>query len=251
MPRPLGAIGKVTYTVENGVHRAIDSRMNQWTLNAFGTWTRRARQRVPLYNRFRATKMGRGGARAGSFASRQGSAAGYFTKPKASYGRKVASGIITVAKRKKRDYSVRMRAATATEGHIETARASEYAEHFGYDAVPYNWCHLIGHGAGGGDHPDNIVCGSTHCNSEQLAIEAVLYQFRNRGVSATVAAELEGGTAHLAKTITYHVEMNHQILWTRRIDAHRTTFPTFQELKAVKTALVEAITEYLQRHNRA
>ncbi|MGQ4646025.1 hypothetical protein [Lyngbya aestuarii] len=34
------------------------------------------------------------------------------------------------------------------------------------------WCHLLGHGDGGKETPDNFVSGSNHCNTEQLAIEA-------------------------------------------------------------------------------
>jgi hypothetical protein len=34
------------------------------------------------------------------------------------------------------------------------------------------WCHLIGHGDGGPEVPENFVSGSNHCNTEQLAIES-------------------------------------------------------------------------------
>ncbi len=33
------------------------------------------------------------------------------------------------------------------------------------------WCHLLGHGDGGTETLDNFVCGTDHCNTEQLAIE--------------------------------------------------------------------------------
>ncbi|MBI5164955.1 MAG: hypothetical protein HY985_13770 [Magnetospirillum sp.] len=36
------------------------------------------------------------------------------------------------------------------------------------------WCHLIGHGDGGTETPENFVAGSKHCNTEQLAIECAL-----------------------------------------------------------------------------
>ena len=40
--------------------------------------------------------------------------------------------------------------------------------------LPMNqeWCHLMGHGDGGGEIPENLVSGSRHCNTEQLAIES-------------------------------------------------------------------------------
>lgn len=248
--RPRGAVGSVTYSTDDGgVRRAVDSRGNQWYLNQHDTWTRRARVSVPLYNRFRPSVAGRGGVRAASFASRVGSAAAYFPAPAlALAGQKIISGAVTHFKRKKRTYAAAMRAATAAEGLITTNSATAYARHFlPHSTVAYNWCHLLGHGAGGSDDPDNIVAGSTHCNSEQLEIESVLYQFRSRGVTAHVAADLENGSLHLARRITYTVKMNGSAIWIRTIDAHRTRFPTYTELQGVRGRLLAAITSHLPR----
>ena len=43
--------------------------------------------------------------------------------------------------------------------------------------VNQEWCHLLGHGDGGGEWVGNFVCGSYHCNTEQLAIESAIRQF--------------------------------------------------------------------------
>lgn len=42
-----------------------------------------------------------------------------------------------------------------------------------FQALPTDqeWCHMQGHGDGGPDIKENIVAGSKHCNTEQLAIE--------------------------------------------------------------------------------
>lgn len=245
--RPPGAVGTVTYTDEDGVRRAVDANMNQWYLNRFGTWTRRPGKAVPLYNRFRPSVLGRGGVRKASFKSRHGSAASY-THVVVRRGAITASeGAITSPTRKKRSYVANMRDATQAEGHITTGNATEYAGHFNAPAVSYNWCHLVGHGGGGTDNPDNLVAASTHCNSEQLAIESVLYRFRNRGVSVRVEAEIEGGTLYLAKRLTFMVKMNGRAIWIRRINGYRTSFPTYTELTSVKESLVTEITKNLPR----
>jgi hypothetical protein len=244
--RPPGAVGTVTYTYEGAVRRAVDANMNQWHLNRFGTWTKRPGKAVPLYNRFRPSVVGRGGVRKASYKSRHGSAA--------SYAHTVRRGPITASEgpvtsptRKKRAYVANMLAATAAEGHITTGSATEYANHFHAPAVAYNWCHLIGHGAGGTDDPDNLVAASTHCNSEQLAIESVLYRFRTRGVSVRIEAEIEAGTLYLAKRLTFMVKMNGRAIWIRSINGYRTSFPTFTELTSVKEKLVAEITKNLPR----
>lgn len=43
-----------------------------------------------------------------------------------------------------------------------------------------DWCHLHGHGDGGGEFRTNFVCGSTNCNTEQLAIERAVRFFSQK-----------------------------------------------------------------------
>lgn len=43
--------------------------------------------------------------------------------------------------------------------------------------VRQEWCHLRGHGDGGTEWVGNFVCGSYHCNTEQLAIESAIRMF--------------------------------------------------------------------------
>lgn len=43
--------------------------------------------------------------------------------------------------------------------------------------VNQEWCHLLGHGDGGDEFIGNFVCGSYHCNTEQLAIETAQRQY--------------------------------------------------------------------------
>lgn len=52
------------------------------------------------------------------------------------------------------------------------------------------WCHLFGHGEGGREVPDNFVCGSKHCNSEQLALELAQRLYRDNGLTVKITAYL-------------------------------------------------------------
>lgn len=52
------------------------------------------------------------------------------------------------------------------------------------------WCHLLGHGDGGSETPDNFVSGSEHCNTEQLAIECGHRDANIRGLKAKITAYL-------------------------------------------------------------
>jgi len=146
--------------------------------------------------------------------------------------------------RGKRTYVANMLAATTLEGQYPTGSATLYAAHFGAPAVAggYNWCHLIGHGAGGSDDASNLVAGSTHCNSEQLQIEKIAYQYRDKGVYLSCEAERHGGSLYLARSITYYVSVNGKKVYTRKIDAFRADKPSFVEVASVAQALTSAIT---------
>lgn len=243
--RPPGARGTVTYTNVNGVRRAMDSAGTQWHLNRWGTWTRKIQAAVPTYNRFTVGAMGRGGVRKASFKATHGSAARYAPSRLRNAVRKTVSGAIATMSRAKRSYRVQMLLATTVEGHIATDSATAYAVHFGAPAIRYEWCHLLGHGGGGSDDPSNIVAASAHCNSEQLAIESVLYRFHSRGVSVRVAADLVQGTQHLARAIHYYVLLNGAQIWHRAIDGYLAAKPTWSEVERVKSSLLEAISTHL------
>jgi hypothetical protein len=104
---------------------------------------------------------------------------------------------------------------------------------------------LLGRGGGGTDDPDNLVSASTHCNSEQLAIERVLYQYRNRGVTVTLDADLYGDSDYLAEHLDYTVFMNGTRIWSRSINGFRADAPSFEELRAVRAALLDKIIRHL------
>jgi hypothetical protein len=50
--------------------------------------------------------------------------------------------------------------------------------------VNQEWCHLMGHGDGGDETSENLVGGSYHCNTEQLAIESAQRHFTHKSGSA-------------------------------------------------------------------
>lgn len=248
--RPLGARGTVRYYTIGGTRRATDGTRH-WYENPHGTWTRIKATKVPNYNRFEVGTTGRGGARQRSFALREGSAASYSdVKRRVRQGGivKVRSHHVTAPTKKKRAYVQNMLTATTAEGQCPTASATTYALFFGAPNITggYNWCHLIGHGAGGSDDATNILAASTHCNSEQLEIEKIAYQYKRRGVSLSCQAQRHRNSQYLASSITYFVRVNGQLVYTRRMNGFRATKPTFGELTKVKNDLTEAITRALR-----
>jgi hypothetical protein len=140
-----------------------------------------------------------------------------------------------------------MLAATTAEAQCPTNSATTYAAFFGAPVIAggYNWCHLMGHGGGGSDQASNIVAGSTHCNSEQLQIERIVYQYRNKGVSLSCSVVRHANALYLARSITYNVRVNGRTVWTRLMDAFRATKPTYVEVAAVEAGLTGAITRAL------
>jgi hypothetical protein len=67
------------------------------------------------------------------------------------------------------------------------------------------WCHLRGHGDGGPEVQGNLVAGSNHCNTEQLAIE-IGQRRRTTKIGLNVTAYVEGnsgGKQHVAKFMRY------------------------------------------------
>lgn|GEM_PF-6872186 len=246
--KPKNARGTVSYYSKGATNYATDGS-SHWYFNRFGTWTRLKKGKVPTYNRFKGQTMGRGGERKASFKSRMGSGATYSDK---LHRRRIlktsALAQITSMKRGKRTYTKKMRDATALEGRITTSSATQYAAHFGAPVIPggYNWCHLHGHGGGGSDNASNIVAASTHCNSEQLEIEKIVYQYRNSDVRLKVEAERYKDAAHLASRIVCYVFVGSELVYTRAIDAFRTSKPSWIELEAVKINLTKAITDKLK-----
>lgn len=248
--RPTGAIGKVEYYRHNGNERATDGR-NHWYKNHHGTWTRVPKTKVPNYNRFAPPTTGRGGERKASFKSTFGSAASYTDKRRQVQEDRIKDTReqrVTAMRFGKRTYAANMLVATTTEGLRPTNSATVYAAFFGAPVIAggYNWCHLIGHGAGGSDDPSNILAGSTHCNSEQLQIEKIAYQYRNKGVGLSCQSERFSNSLYLARYITYRVSVNGKVVYTRRMDAFRATKPSFVEVAKVAEDLTKAITGELR-----
>jgi hypothetical protein len=247
---PPGARGKVSFYKLNGKERATDGKTH-WYRNQHNTWTRIAgkKKKGGTYGRFKHVPDGRGAPRAASFAVRKGSGASYFEKRRRRADvLRAAEAYVASAKSDRRKHRQSMKAATADEGVIETTSATQYAAAFGAPVIAggYNWCHLIGHGGGGSDDPDNIVAASTHNNSEQLAIELIVYQYAKKGVKMRVEAERYSDSLYLAKKLAYYVLVGNDVVYSREMNALRTTAPSIIELTVIKYALTHAITQALE-----
>jgi hypothetical protein len=75
----------------------------------------------------------------------------------------------------------------------------------------YEWCHLISHAMGGADGPTNIVCARRGNNSEQLAIENLLSQYRTENcfqVRVRGSVLNAGNGKHMGDVICYEVRDN-------------------------------------------
>jgi hypothetical protein len=114
----------------------------------------------------------------------------------------------------------------------------------GHANVQYNWCHLHGHGLGGSDEPDNVVCATTHCNTEQLEIESWLKQAATANPEVKfeieVEAQLAFGTEHLAENISYRVFADKWMIYSAWLDARRATEPTTRERRRIHWRLDNA-----------
>ena len=244
--KPVGAKGSVTRFQIDGKKYLENSRRTRWYWHSGGHWVKIKRGKVPTYNRFQVGRVGRGGPRAGSFASRIGSGASYSdTRRRTGPSRSSLIVPISAPSRSRRTYRANMRVATRNEGIFETDSATQYAAHFNAPVIGggYNWCHLVGHGGGGSDRPDNIVAASTHANSEQLEIERITYQYKQKGVGVRARAILETGSQYLAKTIVVEVFFNNDLIYSRAIDAYRADKPSWIELAGVEVRLSRAIYE--------
>lgn len=114
-----------------------------------------------------------------------------------------------------------------------------------FQSMQYNWCHLLGHGLGGKDGNANIVVATTHNNSEQLAIEEVLKEYTNEGISVSVVATLVPTTDHLAYYIDYSVSLGGFEVYTQRLDGARAFAPTDQEKERIQRNLRSQLNQAL------
>jgi hypothetical protein len=118
----------------------------------------------------------------------------------------------------------------------------------GHSGVHYEWCHLVSHGLGGADHVNNIVAATAYCNTEQLAIENVLYEYRMEpGVTVTVTAQLVTGTLHLAEAIQYAISLGRRAIYTKVLDARRATRPSPGEFSSLQVEVREYLNAALAR----
>jgi hypothetical protein len=250
-PAMTGKSGGYWYYKKGGTTFATDRTHHWYWKPGSQSWIRTKTSKAPTYNRFRAGNLGRGGFRAASFKGRLGSGASYGSIKMRGVRIKGAVAVaIGPALVKKRKYVAAMQAATETElPNQGTGSATTYASY--WPAAPviaggYNWCHLVGHGGGGSDDPANLAAASTHNNSEQLAIERIVYQYKKSGVGLVVNATLHGTSEHLARWLTYIVTVNGDEVYRRRMDAWRKDKPTFFELTAIEIAVTNAITDALE-----
>jgi hypothetical protein len=150
-------------------------------------------------------------------------------------GKKKQNGVVEHGYVPARMHTAVMKAATLVEVKKELS-ATDYARNGhgnwktgGHSNIPYEWCHLVAHGLKGPDHEDNIVAATKFQNTEQLIIEAVLYEYRMEGLAVDVQAKLATGTAHLAESIFYEVTLDGKRAYSRTMDARRATNVSYTE----------------------
>ncbi|TKC81444.1 hypothetical protein FAZ69_27840 [Trinickia terrae] len=156
--------------------------------------------------------------------------------------------------RPKRGHKAAMDAATLKEcGQALSAtqyarlRSSGLSITSGHAYIAYEWCHLVAHGMGGSDSPDNIVAATAFQNTEQLILECVLYGYRMEGLEVEVQAKLARGWEHLGESIWYRVKLDDQTIYTRTMDCRRATRPDFKEYGAVAREMRRYINTALEK----
>jgi hypothetical protein len=242
--------GKLLKKVNVGGSEQYTDGTNFYKLLANGNLRQIKKTKVGVFNRINfARQEGRGAPRAGSFKMREGSGATYdeakITKrifKNRVYNISSPISSLTYSSGKRRDYVANMLTATTAEGSCPTASATTYAQHFlGPTPSNYNWCHLIGHGGGGSDTADNLVAASTHCNSEQLLIERIVYQYKQSKLAVRVSAKRHTGSLYLADELRYEVFFDGKMIYSRNMDAHRNSKPSGFELDVIEAMLTTAI----------
>lgn len=221
----------------------VDRNGNHWVKIKRGkanhkVWIKLPRKKVPFYNRINfAPKLGRGARRAASFAVKYGSGKSYSDKEK-----KMDGGMEAEVKRPakgKRKYRQNAKLA------LGTASATEYAKWHGAPDIKggYNWCHLIGRGAGGPDSVGNLVAASTHANSEHLLIESFIYHYPGKLRIKHLFASFKG--SRVAEKMQYEVLVNNKEIYSRVVDGFRSDEPDGKELDKVRSDLFEKIDQEL------
>ncbi len=100
------------------------------------------------------------------------------------------------------------------QGQVMGASAGEVAQNAGFDpneGLGWEWLHLIAHSMGGIDvHgpqvADNLVAGTSECNTQMIVVEEFLkdYVVRNKGrATLVVFADMYDPVRHIGNRITY------------------------------------------------
>lgn len=144
--------------------------------------------------------------------------------------------------------------AEMTSRFEETLSASKYVERMKERVcnINYDWCHLASHGLGGSDDPNNIVAGTTHCNSEQLIIEKAIYKYKNenRFFSIRVQSSINkcNDKRFVGEVIKYEIlDINDEACFTWYINCRRRWKPTKDEQFSLEKKVYKAMNLSLQK----
>jgi hypothetical protein len=134
---------------------------------------------------------------------------------------------------------------TATAAAIQAGRQVQQ---------PYEWCHLIGHGEGGAEIPQNLVAATRCANTEQLAIEQAYRAARSdeRQINAKVTAYTVPGHPHVADSFRYKLvdANNNTVIFDHRIDGESQHFG-LSEFRVLSKLVEEKIERHFARASRS
>jgi hypothetical protein len=121
------------------------------------------------------------------------------------------------------------------DGYGHPLSATRYATHFNvrkHDGLNYEWCHLVAHGLGGQDSPENLFLGSKPHNSEQLIIESAVYNYKIEAglfvvdVTAGLPNKKFSAKGFIADVVQYRVQNSrNDDIFIHLMDPHRITTP--------------------------
>jgi hypothetical protein len=242
-PSPADAVEPINYFKNTkGTWMASDGNQERWYLRNDGEWQKTGKKKIPTYGRFKATQQGRGGFRRASKKGREGSASSYKeTATRSQAILKTAGGIVKRRNRSKRKQAQVMKQVT---GQIS---ATKYAANVGAIKLDngYEWCHLVGRGAGGKDTPENLVAASKHANTEMKTMEDVYYGFTQDDFPGQVSIHWEAKLwkdTQVATLLIGTVSINGEEIYKREIHGQRKQPVSKAEKQAVQDELTEAIT---------
>lgn len=146
--------------------------------------------------------------------------------------------------------------ATQYAGHLSNvAQQKDQINQNMANDINYEWCHLIGHGDGGEEVPENYVAGTHYSNTEQLAMETAVRKFRGAGITLKVHAYVKpvreniSVDSYFGDYVRYTVMYGGKEIFSHLFSLHSNSFDR-REWNILQVSCQEAIMEAINGNSK-